>query len=192
MDRVRFSAQQLLLNHWSWAMADEEAELPGGAPFGTAVCSAKAQWVLETVCGDMSWAEVSNSWVWITQAKEVVTRGSALWEGVWKSWRARLLGDRFMCFHLMPHSSSAVLWPAHFLRSLWFRIQIVCSPPSHSPTDSDMFLERIPGNTNPSEISVRVACLEAAALSFVHLPLHWLHTSMGTKGNASLGRSPCR
>lgn len=44
------------------------------------------------------------------------------------------------------------------------------SPPSHSPADSDMLFERIPGNTNPSGISMRVACLKTAALSFVHLP----------------------
>jgi len=68
----------------------------------------------------------------------------------------------------------------------------VCSPPSHSPTDSDMLLERIPGNTNPAGISMRVACLEAAVVNFLHLPLHWVHAAMGVKGNAALGRGPCR
>lgn len=106
----------------------------------------------------------------ITHEKGVESRGPALLKGVWKLWHPRLLGDRFMCFHRMPHFSCAVPWPAHFPRSFWFRIWIVPSPPSHSPADSDMLFERIPGNTNPSGISMRVACLKTAAPSFVHLP----------------------
>lgn len=35
---------------------------------------------------------------------------------------SRLLEDKFMCFHLMPHFSCAVPWPAHLLRPFWFRI----------------------------------------------------------------------
>lgn len=39
-------------------------------------------------------------------------------------------------------------------------------PPRHSPADRDMFFERIPGNTNPSGISMRVACLEDSSSKF--------------------------
>ena len=79
---------------------------------------------------------------------------------------SRLLEDRFMCFHHMPHFSCAVPWPAHFLRSFWFRIQIVHSPPRHSPADSDMLFERVPGNANPPGISMRGACLENSSSKF--------------------------
>lgn len=79
---------------------------------------------------------------------------------------SRLLEDRFMCFHHMPCFSFAVPWPVCVLRSFWFRVYYWALSSQSLLCWQWYGFFRESGSTNPSEILVRVACLENSISKF--------------------------
>lgn len=146
-------------------------------PVCTGIHYAEVLQVFGTVCGSKSLAEVFSplqEFV-ISHEKGLETRGPALWEGVRKFWHQGCWRTDLCVFITCPISlvlflGQLICWDPS---DLGYRLCILL--PVTPLLTVTCFFERIPGNTNPSGISMRVACLESSTSKFctsVSLQMH--------------------